>query len=211
MTRGGLITAGVALAILVGVPLGRWEWIRIQAPHDLAFDSVEVRRMAVARDGKHEIFDNMLVVNFRSHTDLQTLARKYGLHLHVTASACNDNHMDPKRELFFHWKGSPADDYGEVDVWSYDEAANAYRTRPSGRRDASGTIRYRFVSYIRLTGTILPELYHYDLIETPVQLCAILEGSNDLLGEVYLRAFTTNVIIIPKQSVVDAVSRAHLQ
>jgi hypothetical protein len=202
-----LIIAAVALAIM-----GWRYWISSEAPHDLTFDSVEIRRMADAgmtdADGKkHEHYDDMLIVNFRSRVDLQTLARKHGLHLYMVTSVCSGSKVEPKRKLLADWNASPLDDYGRVDVWSYDRTGNA-RTRPSGKRDASGSIIYHAISDLRLSGDILPELYHYDLARQPTRLCMKLEASNDVAGEIYFHAFTSNTIVIPREAVVAAVARA---
>ena len=211
--RGCLTTLAACLVIIAAAVAGWGLWLRAQAPTDLAFESAEVRRVAtgVSGDGKTFHYDDVLLVTFRSRADLQTLANRYGFHLHITVSPCVQGSVDLAKRLFGTYKESPGDDYGEVDVWSYDEATQKYRTRPSGPRDASGTIRYYFTTYLELSGSLFPNRYHYDLVSSPMELCAVLEGSTDILGEFFFPAFTSNTIVIPRNSVADAIARAHVK
>ena len=213
--RAFLISSILIVAAVVLAVTGWKTWIGLMAPNDLVFDSAEVRRIADAgmtdAQGKmHEHYDDMLIVNFRSRVDLQTLARRFGLHLYMATSPCSGSQVDQKRLLFAGWNPSPLDAYGRVDVWSYDRSGNA-RTRPSGRRDPSGSITYHAISDLSLSGAILPELCHYDLAHRPTRLCSELEASNDVAGEAYFHAFTSNTIVIPKEAVATAVARARHQ
>ncbi len=201
----------IPLVVIVAALGGWWLWLGSLAPRDFALKSVEVDRVIVASSGdhRHHVYSDVLRTTFTSSADLQSLARRGRFHLHFEVSPCRDGTVDPGKLLWTEGWGQPFDGFGAVDMWSLD--GNSYRSHPSGPRDVTGAIPYHFLVDVRFMESVLPEKYHYDLVRSPEQLCAILHGYKEIWIGISYPAFQSNVIVIPRKSVADAISRATLQ
>ncbi len=220
-SRTWIMLAPIAVVCACVITTIVWQLIvQADGPHDLQLSSIAISREVVAGriDAGRQVpvYANLLRIDLTSKVDIQSYAVRNRLSIWFFASPCRNGGLDTTRLLWGEHFDSVFDQFGRVDVWStlpLTYATDVYRTSPSRPRTRSGKILYRVFLDPKFTVPILPEKYHYDLSMHPVNVCLVLHGQGNMWagGFPSFPQFWSNVVFLPRQGIVTALSQAHLQ
>ena len=193
-----VLAARIALLLCLGLQVAACTQLGFVFVDDTKLLHVDVLQPAQIpdRDKFWKYKAPLIRVEFSSMTDIQNVANTGNYGVGTRVSICNGQSIDRTRIL----DGYPHvfDKFGSV--YTYDKRKTS-RTQDN----QSGPIIYHIYIAPRQSG--IKGWYSYDLVHTPSDVCFFIGG----VGEIIPTHFSSNIVVIPKQMLIDAFERAGLK
>lgn len=134
----------------------------------------------------------MAALSFSARTDLTAFAHQHEYNFSNVVTVCNQGKIDETKEL-------------QNDAYVYDDdgTVDAYQKKEAPGAQPKTYHVYVYLKPIALAGKT--DAFAYDLQHRPEELCIQLQGGN-MLGS----QFSSNVLVVPKEAIASAISRAGL-